>query len=113
MTTLIEPRIRANANRIRICDPALFRADAPREKVTRTPPCLCVEIMSPEDRLLRSEVVLADYPLMGVEHLWLLEPMRRVAHTFDRHGLHENDGALKIPGTDIRLDVEAQFARLD
>ena len=113
MIGVAEQRIRVDQTRVRICDIALLRADAPREKVTSTLPFLCLEIMSPEDRLSRAKIVLGDYLRMGVEHIWLLDPMRRVAYTFDRSGLHENEGALLISGTGIRLDVDALFARLD
>lgn len=113
VTGVVEQRIRVDANRIRICDLALLRAYAPREKVTKTPPLLCIEILSPEDRLSRAKIVLGDYLRMGVEHIWLLDPMRRVAYTFDQDGLHESEGALTVSGTEIRLDVDALFARLD
>lgn len=110
---VVEQRIRVDDNRVRICDVVLLRADAPREQVARTAPFLCIEVMSPEDRLPRAKIVLGDYLRMGVEHIWLLDPMRRVAYTFDAQGLHEQEGELAIAGTDIRLDVEALFARLD
>ena len=41
-----EQRIRVAEDRIRICDVALLRSDAPREKVTVTPPLVCLEILS-------------------------------------------------------------------
>ena len=112
-TTVVEQRIRVDANRVRICDLALLHADSPREKVTKTRPFLCLEIMSPEDRLAHAKVVLGDYLRMGVEHIWLLDPMRRVAYTFDNKGLYEAEGVLAIAGTDIRLDFESLFSRLD
>lgn len=112
--TVVEQRIRVNSNRVRVCDIVVLRADAPRESVTVTPPLLCIEIMSPEDRIPRAQVVLNDYRLMGVENIWLIDPMRRVAHTFDSAGLHEADSTnLRIPGTAIHLDLTDAFAALD
>ena len=113
VTGVVEQRIRIDANRVRICDIALLRADAPREKVTKTAPLLCIEVMSPEDRLSRAKIVLGDYLRMGVEHIWLLDPMRRAAYTLDASGLHEQEGTLSVPDTAICLDVDALFARLD
>jgi len=48
---VVEKRIRISSSRVRICDVAILRADAPHEEVTATPPLLCIEILSPKDRL--------------------------------------------------------------
>lgn len=111
---VIEQRIRVSRTRVRICDLAILRSDAPREKVTETPPLICIEIMSPEDRLSRAQRVLADYLVMGVQNIWLIDPLRRSAHTYDAAGLHHADPAnLGVPGTGIRLDLTDAFAALD
>lgn len=59
--TLLELRIRVAANRVRICDVVALRADAPRESVIQTPPLICIEVLSPEDRLSRARLILQDY----------------------------------------------------
>jgi Uma2 family endonuclease len=111
---VVEQRIRVSATRVRICDVAILRADAPHEPVTATPPLICIEILSPEDRLSRAKVVLGDYLAMGVRNLWLIDPIRRVAYTFDQSGLHEADTTtLKVPETPIHLDLTAFFDKLD
>jgi len=71
--TVVEQRIRVSVGRVRICDIAALRADAPREAVTQTPPLICIEVLSPEDRLARAELVLADYLSMGVSNIWLVD----------------------------------------
>ncbi len=111
---IVEQRIRVSPKRVRVCDIAVLRADTPREPVTMTPPLICIEVMSPEDRLSRAKLVLADYLAMGVENLWLIDPMRRSAWTFDASGLHEADPTqLRVVGTEIHLDLTDAFARLD
>ena len=111
---VVEQRIRVSPTRVRICDVALLRADAPRERVTETSPVLCVELLSLEDRLSRAQLVLADYFAMGVANLWLIDPLRRSAHTFDANGLHHADPTrLTVPNTAIVLDLTEPFAALD
>ncbi len=111
---VVEQRIRVSANRVRICDLALLRANAPRERVTQTPPLICVEVLSRKDRLSRVQRVLADYLAMGVPNIWLIDPIRRSAHTFDNAGLHHADSTrLAVPDTEIRLDLTEAFAALD
>lgn len=109
-----EQRIRVAANRVRICDVTVLRADAPREKVTETAPLICIEILSPEDRLSRAKIVLSDYLAMGVANVWLIDPIYRSAWTFDAAGLHEADVTnLTVANTPIRLDLTEAFAALD
>ncbi len=111
---VVEQRMRIGPNRIRICDLAVLRASAPRERVTVTPPLICTEILSPEDRLARAKTVLSDYLVMGVENIWLLDPLRRAAWTYDAAGLHEADPTrLTVPQTPVHLDLTEAFAALE
>ena len=111
---VIEQRLRVSASRVHICDLCLLSRTAPREAVTSTPPLLCLEILSPEDRLYRAELVLADYLAMGVPNIWLVDPIRRAAFFFDAAGLHQADPTnLSVLGTGIRLDLTEAFAALD
>jgi Uma2 family endonuclease len=111
---IVEQRIRIGSSRVRICDVAVLEAGAPREQVTATPPLLCIEVLSPKDRLPRAELVLADYFAMGVPNIWLIDPYKRLAYTFGPTGLHPADPTnLTVPGTPIHIDLTALFAKLD
>jgi len=112
--TLVAQRIRVAPRRVRIADICLLSRDAPKEQVTVTPPRLCVEILSPEDRLPRAARVMEDYARMGVPNLWLLDPTDRVAYEYTSNGLLKiTTDRLSIPGTEIYIDLPAQFAELD
>ena len=111
---VIEQRIRISDDRLRVCDLVLLRADARRERVITTPPLVCIEILSPEDRLSRAKEVLGDYLRFGVQNSWLIDPLRRAAFTFDVAGLHETDPTqLTVPGPPIYLDLTEAFAAMD
>jgi len=111
---VVEQRIRVNSSRVRVCDVAVLRTDTPLEEVTATPPLICIEILSPEDRLSSAQRVLADYFAMGVPNVWLVDPYKRVAYTYDATGLHIADTTnLAVPGSPIRLDLTPAFAQLD
>jgi Uma2 family endonuclease len=112
--TLVEQRIRVGPRRVRIADICLVRRDAPKEQVTVTPPLLCVEILSPEDRLPRAARAMEDYARMGVPNLWLLDPIDRVAYDYASNGLLKlTTDRLAIPNTEIYVDLPTLFAALD
>jgi Uma2 family endonuclease len=114
---LVEQRIRVAPRRVRIADICLVRRDAPREQVIVTPPLLCIEILSPEDRLPRAARVMEDYARMGVPNLWLLDPRDpndRVAYIYASEGLLKlTTDRLAIPDTEIYVDLPTLFAALD
>ena len=73
-----ELRIRVTATRYRVPDICVFLSD-PGERVPSTPPFLCIEILSPEDRMSRIEERINDFLSMGVRYVWVLDPQTRQA----------------------------------
>ncbi len=109
-----ELRIRVASGSVRICDVAAVSMDRPREQVATHPPVVCVEVLSPEDRQNRAELVLKDYLAMGVENIWLIDPVRRAAYVFNDTGLHHApDNILHIAGTNFAVNVDEMFTALD
>jgi Uma2 family endonuclease len=110
---VVELRTRVTPTRVRIPDVCLLRRDAPREPVTLTPPLLCIEILSPEDRLPRVLKVLDDYVTMGVPNLWILDPTDRIAYLYKDNTLKLISDRLAVPGTEIYVDLPTLFAEFD
>lgn len=109
-----EQRTQVSAKRVRIPDVCLIHADAPREDITKTPQVLCIEILSPEDRLARTTKVLDDFAAMGVQHLWIIDPYERVGYIYEPGGrLQLVSERLAIPETPIYLELPSLFAALD
>ena len=73
-----EVRVRVTADRVRIPDVCVTLGD-PNEEVFTTPPFLCIEILSPEDRMSRLEVRVNDFLAMGVPYVWVIDPLTRQA----------------------------------
>jgi Uma2 family endonuclease len=114
IVVMSEQRTRVSATRVRLPDLCLISAEAPRESVTLTPPLLAIEILSPEDRLPRVLIRLNDFLRMGVENLWLLDPIDRNAFIYTKDGLRLADGPrLTIPDSPIYLDLPEIFSALD
>ena len=111
---LPEQRTRVAATRVRVPDVCLVPRNSPSEKVRTTPPLLCIEIMSPEDRTSRTVRVLDDYLAMGVPHLWVFDPLDRLALIYNAAGLKLAGATrLTIPNSPIYLDLPELFATLD
>lgn len=112
--TVGEYRTRVAHTRVRIPDVAVISGDAPEEAVRLTPALLCIEILSPKDRLARTVEVMEDYLAMGVPNLWIIDPYERTAHTYSTAGLLKvTEDRLEIPNSPIFVHLPTLFAALD
>src|SRR4029077_10404226 len=72
-------RIRISPTRYRVADLAVWRDDNIGNGIPTVPPFLAIEILSPEDRITRLQPKLAEYLSIGVEWIWLIDPIERSA----------------------------------
>ena len=111
---LPEQRTRVGISRVRVPDVCVVPRDGPIEPVRVTPPLLCIEILSPEDRPGRSVRVLNDYLAMGVQNVWLFNPVGREVFTYSESGLQlVETSRLTIPNSPVSLDLDELYASLD
>ena len=111
---LPEQRTKVGTTRVRVPDVSIVPRDTPNEAVRVTPPIICIEILSPEDRLSRTVRVLQDYLNMGVVHLWLFDPIDRDLFVFTAQGLKPFAGRrIDIPNSPVYLDLDELFLSLD
>jgi len=114
LEAVVELRTRIGSSRVRIADITVIGADDPIEEVRTTPPIACIEILSPEDRMSRAELVLADYLAIGIPNIWLIDPYQRAAYSYTANSLQPADPAhLTIHGTPIQIDLTPAFTQLD
>ena len=73
-----ELRVQVSPTRFRIPDVCMTLGDPPGEIVT-SPPFICVEILSPDDRLSEMRQRVDDYLSFGVPNVWILDPATRQA----------------------------------
>ena len=109
-----EYRTRVADQRVRNPDISVFTQGKPAEKVRVTAPLLAIEILSPQGRMHPVITRLKDFASMGVENIWLLDPIDRVAYTFAHDALHLVEGSLlTIQNSPIFLDLAEVFSALD
>jgi Uma2 family endonuclease len=111
---LIEQRLQVGPKNYRIPDVMLVALPNLDLRIVRTPPLLCIEILSSEDHMREIQKRLNDYGRIGVKTMWVIDPWRRTAHTagFDAK-LHEATDRLTVEGTGISITVDEIFAELD
>lgn len=100
-----EIRIQINPRRYRVADLAVFRNDNIGTGIPTVPPFLVVEILSPEDRMVRMTPKVQEYLGIGVEWVWVIDPQEKRALRYsqkDRGGaecdvLRSENPAIEIP----------------
>jgi Uma2 family endonuclease len=111
----LDTRVQVAAENFRVPDVSIHDASGPKEQIIRRAPLLCIEILSPEDTLRRMLKRIEDYFAMGVPHVWVFDPERRVALVCEPGGrtTEHVSGALTIPGTPMAVELDQVFSRLD
>ena len=78
----IAPRIRVAATRFRVPDISVLTGPPPDGGIIVEPPFLCIEILSPSDRMMEMQERIDDYLAFGVRYVWLLHPRTRRAFVY-------------------------------
>jgi Uma2 family endonuclease len=105
---LPEQRIRVSETRYRIPDVTVLKRSQPIEPVFTHPPLLVIEVLSPEDTLSGYQDRIWDYLKFGVEHIWILDPVKKRAWTA-APGMLIQAEVLEIPRSPIHLPVPGIF----
>jgi len=105
-----ETRMRVSPTRYRVPDICVFAGPEPDEQVFTLPPLLCIEILSPEDRMSRMQVRIKDYLAFGVRYVWVVDPEAREAWVYTAEGMREvRDGILRTENPEITVPLAEVF----
>lgn len=100
-------RVQVSPTRFRVPDICVV-IGKPAEQIFRTPPFICIEILSKDDRVSEMQERVEDYLRFGVPYVWILDPRKRKAYrctfesTYEVKDLATEDPAILVP-------VEALF----
>jgi Uma2 family endonuclease len=110
INVIVEQRVRVRPDRFRIPDVCVILGE-PSEQIFTKPPFLCIEIVSPEDRMSRVKARIDDYLTMGVSYVWLLDPASRSAYVFTAaEGLREiKSGILRTESPALEVPLNELF----
>jgi Uma2 family endonuclease len=103
-----EQRIRIRAGKYMIPDICLVSGPEPPDQVFQTPPLMVIEILSPEDRMIRVNKKVAQWREFGVPYVWVIDPETFESELHDERGRTGlDDGVLRIPGTLIEVPLRS------
>jgi Uma2 family endonuclease len=106
VSALTGTRVQVKPKRYRIPDICVLSGPVPSTRIVREPPLLCIEILSPEDRIERIQERIDDYFELGVPCVWVVDPATRRGFIHTAAGVQEAaDGILRVPGTPIAVPL--------
>jgi len=100
-----EIRIQIGPTRYRVADIAVWRSRHIGDRIPLVPAFLAIEILSPEDRITRMQPKIAEYLAIGVEWIWLIDPIEKSAICYSQQNptgalcevLRTGNPAIEIP----------------
>jgi Uma2 family endonuclease len=102
-----EQRVQVSPTRFRVPDVCAVVGE-PAEQIFRTPPFICIEILSSEDRLSEMQERCQDYLIFGVPYVWILDSHEHKAFRCTSSGMLEVT-VLATENPAIRIPLDALF----
>jgi Uma2 family endonuclease len=111
---LPEQRVQVSAKNYRIADVTILPVPSPDKRIVRSAPTVCIEVLSPEDRMSAIQEKVDEFLQMGVQAVWIIDPLRRKAYVVEPgKGMAAAQPVLTVEGTPIAIPVADIFAELD
>jgi Uma2 family endonuclease len=101
-----EQRVQVSPTRFRVPD-VCVTLGTPAEQIFTKLPFICIEILSPEDRLSAMQERVTDYLKMGVPYVWIIDSKARLAYRRTAEGMHHvselrtENPAIVVPPADL------------
>ena len=106
-----EQRVQVKPGRFRVPDLCVL-LNEPGEQILTKPPFLCIEVLSPEDRMKRVKERVTDYLEMGVPNVWVFDPEDQAGlHCHRPQRLQEVKGVLRTENPVLEVPLDEIFAR--
>jgi len=101
-----EQRVEVSPKRFRVPDITVVKAPAPREQIFRSPPHLCIEILSKDDTVQDMQERIDDYLNFGVPYIWIINPRNKKGYIVTKSGTIEaKSGILETHAPDIAVPL--------
>jgi Uma2 family endonuclease len=110
VTIIQEQRLQVNSRHYRVPDLMILLGGKPNEQIISRPPLVCIEALSPEDRMSRMNKKIADYLAFGVRYVWILDSKTKQAFSYTSEGMRLiQDGVLRTTAPEIEIPLSEIF----
>jgi Uma2 family endonuclease len=110
----VAQRVQVAKTRIRVPDVWRDRRRKAPRPIFRTLPFICIEVLSPEDRMAGVQDRIYDYLKFGVRYLWVINPENRRVWVNTLAGATEvKGGILRTENPSLTVSLAELFAGLD
>jgi Uma2 family endonuclease len=100
----LSTRVQVKARRFRVPDITVLAGPRPTTGIITEPPFLCIELLSPSDRVVEMQDRIRDYLDFGVRYVWLIDPKTGLTYVHTANSVQEvKDGILTTKDPDIRV----------
>lgn len=110
---LPELRNHVSSTRYRIPDICVMLKSQKIEPILNSPPFLCIEILSPEDRMSRVLERVKEFLAFGVPHVWVIDPETRTAYSYTANEGRQVHDRLTTTNPELTVSLPEVFAELD
>lgn len=101
-----EQRVQVKARRFRVPDITVLAGPRPAGGIITEPPFLCIEILSPSDRVVEMQDRIRDYLDFGVCYVWLIDPKTGLTFVYTPASVKEvRNGILTTQDPDINVSL--------
>jgi Uma2 family endonuclease len=104
-----EQRVQIKPTRFRVPDVCVVAGGEPQEQVFTSPPFLCVEILSKDDRMSEMQERIKDYLSFGVRYVWVVDPRTKQAYVHTSEASREVKDALRTENPEIVVPLAELF----
>jgi len=105
-----EQRVQVTPTRFRVPDVIVVAGSEPQEQILTSPPFLCIEILSREDRMSEMQERIDDYLRFGVPYVWVLDPRLKRAFAYTSTGFSQTGQALQTGNPALSLPLTELFS---
>ena len=110
----VEQRVQVAARRFRVPDVCVVLAPKPKDPIFHQPPFICIEVLSNDDTLERTQSKIDDYLNFGVRYVWVINPRTRRVWVHTRDGITEvKDGILRTENPSFVVPLSEIFSGLE
>ena len=105
-----EIRIQIHSSRYRVADLGVWRDDNIGVGIPTVPPFLVIEVLSPEDRMVRLQPKIQEYLSIGVDWVWVIDPDEKRALIYSQqHPGGALADVLRTENPTIEIPLESAF----